>query len=127
MESLKRQEDFKNCYEKGKSIANRYLVLYVCERTPGTDSESVLKGSEKGCGDGNRIGISVSKKVGNSVIRHRIRRRIKESYRCHEKGFNSGLDLVIVARRLTAEADYKEIESALLSLGTRAGIWQKKD
>ena len=127
MESLRRQEDFKNCYEKGKSIANRYLVLYVCERNPGTDGKSGLEGSKNGCPDGNRIGVSVSKKIGNSVIRHRIRRRIKESYRCHEKGFNSGLDLVIVARRLTAGADYKEIESALLSLGSKAGIWQKKD
>ena len=122
MESLRRQEDFKNCYEKGKNIANRYLVLYVCERRsdPGKDTDGELK-------VGNRIGISVSKKIGNSVVRHRIKRRIKESYRCNEKGFNSGLDLVIVARRLTAEADYKEIESALLSLGERAKIWQKRD
>jgi ribonuclease P protein component len=122
MESLRRQEDFKYCYEKGKNIANRYLVLYVCERRSDPGNEKDEKQA-----DGNRVGISVSKKIGNSVVRHRIKRRIKESYRCNERGFNSGLDLVIVARRLTAEADYKEIESALLSLGTRAGIWQKKD
>ncbi len=122
MESLRRQEDFKYCYEKGKNIANRYLVLYVCERRSDPGNEKDEKQA-----DGNRVGISVSKKIGNSVVRHRIKRRIKESYRCNERGFNSGLDLVIVARRLTAEADYKEIESALLSLGARAKIWQKKD
>ena len=131
MESLKRQEDFRNCYKNGKSIANRYLVLYVCERNTESAGSDGMTGTEEDRGRskdrGNRVGISVSKKVGNSVVRHRIKRRIKESYRNHEEGFNSGLDLVIVARILTAEADYKKIESALLSLGERASIWRKKD
>jgi len=117
MESLKRQEDFKRCYKSGRSKANPYLVLYVCER----------KEAETGKQPLGRIGISVSKKVGNSVVRHRIRRRIKESYRLHEAAFNSGLDLVVVARILAAEADYKTIESALLSLAARHGILREKE
>ena len=65
----------------------------------------------------NRIGISVSKKVGNSVIRHRITRLIRESYRLQEDMFNSGLDIVVIARATARNADYHQIESALMHLG----------
>ena len=64
----------------------------------------------------NRIGISVSKKVGNSVVRHHVTRLVRESYRLHESMFNSGLDIVVVARKSAAEASYQEVESALLHL-----------
>ena len=67
--------------------------------------------------DKNRIGISVSKKVGNSVVRHRVTRLIRERYRLHEAVFNSGLDIVIVARVNAAAVGYEEIEKALLHLG----------
>ena len=66
--------------------------------------------------DKNRIGISVSKKVGNSVVRHRITRLVRESYRLHESVFNSGLDMVIIARPAAASIGYEETESALLHL-----------
>ena len=71
---------------------------------------------ENGLGK-NRIGISVSKKVGNSVVRHRVTRLIRESYRLHENIFNSGLDIVVIARPSAASVTYYEIESALLHLG----------
>ena len=67
--------------------------------------------------DKNYLGISVSKKVGNSVVRHRIKRLIKESYRLQEAVFNSGLDIVVVARSSANGISYKETESALLHLG----------
>ena len=66
--------------------------------------------------DINRLGISVSKKVGNSVVRHRFTRLVRESYRLHENIFNSGLDIVVVGRKSAASVDYEEIESALLHL-----------
>ena len=65
----------------------------------------------------NRLGISVSKKVGNSVVRHRVTRLVRESYRLHESIFNSGLDIVVVARQGAATVGYEEVESALLHLG----------
>ena len=99
-ESLKKNSQFQFVYKNGKSYANKYLVMYVKEN-----------GLEK-----NRIGISVSKKVGNSVVRHRVTRLIRESYRLHENIFNSGLDIVIIARNNCAEASYEEVESALLHL-----------
>ena len=99
-ESLKKNSDFKNVYTRSKSYANRYLVMYVLENNMGK----------------NRIGISVSKKVGNSVVRHRITRLVRESYRLHENIFNSSLDIVIVARNSASTVGYTEIESALLHL-----------
>ena len=97
-ESLKKNRDFQIVYRKGKSYANKYLVMYVLENQ-----------TEK-----NRLGISVSKKVGNSVIRHHLTRLIRESYRLHEDMFNSGLDIVVIARNTAKEVSYHEIESALL-------------
>ena len=100
-ESLKKNHQFQFVYKNGKSYANKYLVMYVKEN--GTDR--------------NRIGISVSKKVGNSVVRHRVTRLVRESYRLHEAVFNSGLDIVVVARQGAAVVGYFEIEKALLHLG----------
>ena len=100
-ESLKKNHQFQFVYKNGKSYANKYLMMYV---------------KENGLGK-NRIGISVSKKVGNSVVRHRVTRLIRESYRLHENIFNSGLDIVIVGRPSAATVGYNEVESALLHLG----------
>ena len=99
-ESLKKNKDFQIVFKNGKSRANKYLIMYV------------LKNSL----DRNRIGISVSKKVGNSIVRHRIKRLVKESYRLHENMFNSGLDIVVIARVGADAIGYREIESALLHL-----------
>ena len=99
-ESLKENEEFKKIYSTGKSLANKYLIMYV-------------KNNEM---DKIRLGISVSKKVGNSVIRHRISRLIRESYRISEDSIRIGLDIIVVARAGAKEKDYSEIESALLHL-----------
>ena len=103
--SLKNNRDFQNVYKNGKSYANKYLVMYVFE-------------NNENC---NRLGISVSKKVGNSVVRHRITRLIRESYRLHENIFISGLDIVVIARNSASDVGYKEIESALLHLAKLHG------
>lgn len=100
-ESLKKNIDFQNVYRNGKSYANRFLVVYILENH-----------TEK-----NRLGISVSKKVGNSVIRHHLTRLIRESYRLHEDMFDSGLDIVVIARNTAKDISYHEVESALLHLG----------
>ena len=105
-QSLKKNADFQIVYKEGKSFANKYLVMYVKENDLGI----------------NRIGISVSKKVGNSVVRHRVKRLILESYRLHEDMFNSGLDMVIIARTTAKEKGYHDIESAVMHLGKLQGI-----
>ena len=105
-ESLKKNQDFKVVYQNGTSYANRLLVMYV------------LKNQHRK----NRLGISVSKKVGNSVVRHRITRLIRESYRLNETVFKRGLDIVVVARPNVKDRTYSEIESALLHLADRQHI-----
>ena len=99
--SLKKNEDFKKVFDEKKSCANKYLVLYYKEN--GLDI--------------NRLGIQVSKKVGNSVVRHRLTRLIRESYRLNAEKFSSGLDLVFIALEDAKGKTYKEIEDALLHLG----------
>ena len=96
-ESLKKSKDFQNVYNKGNSYANRLLVMYVLENHT----------------DKNRLGISVSKKVGNSVIRHHLTRLIREGYRLQEDMFNSGLDIVVIARGTARDASFHQISSAL--------------
>ena len=105
-ESLKQNADLQKVYKEGKSFANKYLVMYVLENRTGQ----------------NRLGISVSRKVGNSIVRHRITRLIRESYRLQEDIFNSGLDMVVIARRSAEGKTFQEIESALLHLGKLHGI-----
>ena len=105
-ESLKQSKDFQNVYNKGNSYANRLLVMYVLENHT----------------DKNRLGISVSKKVGNSVIRHHLTRLIREGYRLQEDMFNSGLDMVVVTRKNAVNCSCQEITSALLHLGKLQGI-----
>ncbi len=100
-ESLKKNKDFQLVYKKGKSYANKYLVAYVMKN--GTTC--------------NRLGISVSKKVGNSIVRHRVTRLIRESYRLQEDRFQDGLDIVVVARVGVRGRSYHEVESALLHVG----------
>ena len=82
-QSLRKNRQFQEVYKKGVSRANRYLVMYVLENHQ----------------DENLLGISVSKKVGNSVVRH------------------SGLNIVITARASAASISFEQMESAVLHLG----------
>ena len=101
-ESLKKNRDFQTVYKYGKSAANRYLIMYIYPNQT----------------ERNRLGISVSKKVGNSVVRHRLARLIRESYRLQEEHFKRGLDIVVIARNSAKGKSYHDIESALLHLGS---------
>ena len=107
-DSLKKNNEFQRVYRKGTSQANRYLVMYVLE-----NHDRHME---------NRLGISVSKKVGNSVVRHRVTRLIRESYRLNERSFRQGLDIVVVARPNAKDKSYQEIESALMHLAGRMKI-----
>ena len=105
-ESLKKNQDFQKVYRSGTSKGNRYLVMYVLKNR-------YMK---------NRLGISVSKKVGNSVVRHRLTRLIRESYRLNEMEFDNSLDIVVVARPQAKDRSYQEIESALMHLAEKHHI-----
>ena len=108
-ESIKKNDDFLKVYRRGKSYANKYLVMYIL------DNHS----------DKNRFGITVSKKVGNSVVRHRVTRLIRESIRLKENEFLTGFDIVIVARNTAKGKSYRDIESDLLHLGRKQNILKR--
>jgi ribonuclease P protein component len=110
-ESLKKNSYFQNVYKHGKSYANRFFVMYVLEN----------------CMETNRLGISASKKVGNSVIRHHITRLVREAYRLQEERFRSGLDIVVIVRVAAKDITYHETEKALLHLGGLHHILRKED
>ena len=92
--------EFQAIYKSGKSYANKYLVMYVSDNPDGK----------------SKLGISVSKKVGNSVVRHRLARLIRETYRLNTDMFNSGLNIIVIARTTAKGKNFAEIESAFLHL-----------
>ncbi len=98
--SLKNRQEFDRVYVQKRSFANKYLILYVYPNNLPS----------------NRLGISVSKKVGNSVVRHRVTRLVRESYRLNKEQIQIGYDLVVVARGTAKDRSYAEVESALIHL-----------
>ena len=98
--SIKKNDEFRRIYKNGKSYANKYIVMYIYENE----------------GQTNRIGISVSKKVGNSVVRHRLTRLIREVFRLNEDYLKKGYDIIVIVRNNSKDLDYKKMESAYLHL-----------
>ena len=98
--SLKENGAFRRLYQRGKSAGNRYLVLYCRPNRLGH----------------NRLGLTVSTKLGHAVVRNRIRRRLREVYRLNENGLKQGFDLVLVARTACVEASFSALTASFSSL-----------
>jgi len=106
LEKLKKNYEFKRVYTEGRYYAEKYIVMYL------------LKNNS----DVNRVGFSVSKKVGKSVVRNRLRRYMKEVYRHISGSVKQGFDIVFTGRVGSAEADYKAIKKNMLSAMERAKL-----
>ena len=106
--SLKLNHIFRRLY-RTSAFADGLLVLYV----------------RKNRTDKNRIGITVSTKLGHAVVRNRTRRRLREVYRLHEDLFQPGWDIVVVARSRAVNAEFPKLTRSYLSLAKKAGILQK--
>ncbi len=105
-EKLGKNSEFQKVYKFGKSKANKYLVMILVKRESGP----------------NRYGFSVSKKVGNSVVRHRVTRLLRESVRKNDAHLLEGYNIVIVARNTAKGRSYEEIDSAVCHLCKLHGI-----
>lgn len=103
--ALKLNHIFRRLYSSS-GHANSYLVLYARNNRTAT----------------NRVGFTVSKKLGCAVVRNRVRRRLREVYRLNEDRFAPGWDIVIVARSRCVNADFGKLTQAFLSLAEKAGI-----
>jgi ribonuclease P protein component len=103
--ALKLNHIFRRLYASS-GHANGYLVLYARPNRSAT----------------NRVGITVSKKLGHAVVRNRVRRRLREIYRLNEERFAPGWDIVVVARSRCVDTDFQKLTRAYLSLAQKAGI-----
>jgi ribonuclease P protein component len=103
--SLKLNHIFRRLY-RTNGFANGFLVLYA----------------RKNRTDTNRVGITVSKKLGKAHIRNRVRRRFREVYRLNEDKFLPGWDIVVVGRTKAVDADFADLTRAYLALAAKAGI-----
>ncbi|MEJ6951942.1 ribonuclease P protein component [Natronospora cellulosivora (SeqCode)] len=105
MDSLKKNSEFRRVYTRGKSIATRNLVLYFF---PNKTNSS-------------KLGLSISKKIGNAVTRNKLRRRIKEIVRL-KKNIKNGYDFIFIARKPIVRLEYSDIEKDVNNLIKRAGL-----
>ena len=104
--SLKNNYEFRRLYSKGESAVSAYEVVY-CRR------------NNTGC---NRLGFTVSTKLGKAVVRNRIRRRYREIYRLNEDKLKRGYDIVIVARSKSKDAEFTRLEADFIKLCKKLGI-----
>lgn len=105
---LKKNWEFQLVYKKGRSYVGRYAVLYLKEN-----------GQEY-----TRFGFTVSKKIGNAVVRNSIKRKMREICRLNIDNFSSGYDLIFVARKKIKGIRYSLVEQEIVKLCSKAGIWQ---
>lgn len=112
-ERLRKNKEFRYVYRRGKSFPSNLLVVYKLKNTNNITEDGTIH---------NRIGISVSKKVGKSVIRSRVKRLISESVRLTRDEIEKGFDLVFVARSPMADAEFKDVQKTVRYLYKKAGI-----
>jgi ribonuclease P protein component len=105
-ERLTRRLDYLDLYEHGEKVVGRYFVLHTVRRD----------------GQGRKFGIAVSRKVGNAVVRNRVKRYLREIYRTHRAELDDNLHLVIVARPVSARLDFHEAQDAVRQLFQRGGV-----
>lgn len=107
---LKDRADFSRVYRSGRSWANHQLVLYVLKKP---EVETF------------RVGISASKKIGNAVVRNRMRRLIKEIVRLQADQMVDHVDLVFIVRKGAVDMDYEQLKKSVLHICRKASVLKK--
>ena len=109
--TLKQNSDFRRLYARGKSAVNAYLVVYCRRNRTGV----------------NRLGYTVSTKLGHAVVRNRVRRRLREIVRLNAPKLRTGYDIVLVARSRCVGAEYRKLEGAYLSACAKLGLLKEAE
>ncbi|MFW2491885.1 ribonuclease P protein component [Clostridium chromiireducens] len=115
---LKKNFEFTIIYKRGKSFANEILVMYILKNKRNKDKDFNLY---------NKLGVSVSKKVGNSVVRSRCKRLISESFRLNYQYAIKGYDFIFIARNPMKGKSYLEVEKAMKNLIKKAGLYNNEE
>ncbi|SEF98057.1 ribonuclease P protein component [Caloramator fervidus] len=105
-ERIRKNKHFRLIYSRGKSYSDDILVVYIFKNKSNI----------------NRLGISVSKKIGKSVVRNRVKRLIREAFRVNKDKFKVGYDIIFVARSKSAKSNFHEIEKSIFNVLKKAGI-----
>ena len=100
---LKGEKTFNAVFKKGTSVGSKYLVIIFLQNKGGV-----------------KVGFSVSKKVGNSVVRNKVRRRLRASFRLILPKVKSGYNYIVVARKEAALAQYAELDGTIKYLLKKA-------
>ena len=108
--TVKENYEFRRIYAKGKSGVSPYLVVYVRPNRRGH----------------NRLGVTVSTKIGHAVVRNRVRRQLREIFRLNQDKLTQGYDMIVVARTRAVHAEYREIDRAFLRTCGTLGLMEKK-
>lgn len=114
---LRKNIEFRTVYRRGKSLANGLLVLYIYNNHRNKDEHGHPY---------NKVGVSVSKKVGNSVVRSRSKRLITESYRLKDDSLKEGYDFIFIARTSIKGKNYSQVEDAMRKLFQKAGLYNNE-
>lgn len=109
--SIKKNKEFKLVYDEKHSYSNNLFVMFVYYNI---DTES------------NRLGISVSKKVGNSVIRHKVKRRIREIFLKNINSLKNNYDIVLVCKKEVALSEYSIMNDKFIKLCKKLEILEEE-
>ena len=112
-DKLRKNAQFRTVYRRGKSLSNDKLVLYVFKNRRNRDEKGNLY---------NKVGFSISKKVGKSVVRSRVKRLMRESFRLNYEKIEEGYDFVFIARMSINDKSFFEVEKSMMNLFKKAGL-----
>ena len=108
---MKKNHEFRRMYQKGRSSVNSYLVLYVRPNRLGH----------------NRLGVTVSTKLGKAVVRNRVRRSLREVWRLNDAQIKQGYDMILVGRGRSVKCAYHEMEKAYLRAVSELKLLEKTE
>ena len=108
--TLKKNYEFRRLYDKGRSAATAYLVVY-CRKNGSTQ---------------NRVGFTVSTKLGGAVVRNRVRRRLREVFRLNDSRVKQGYDFILVARTRAVTSSFEELMRTYRKLLKELALWEEE-